>query len=387
MKPIKAIYAFSGDPITFGHIHIIDRSAKLFQDVVVGIGINPAKKYLFSIEDRLKLAQDALSNYGNVTVVAFKGLLVDYAFEHNIPVIIRGLRNTEDFNMEVMLHQIGESQKMNVETIFLPSNHSMSHISSGAAKALQLEQGLVFEYVPLNVKQKLEEELSNQFIVGVTGEIGCGKSFVCEKLVKIGKLKGMPIHSINVDKIGHQILESLSEPIYKEFREQIIKVFGDSIQAKDGFINTKVLGKIIFADPYKLKLFNEMIEKPMLLKLRRELYGKKGIILIDSALIAESKMSYVCNNNIILISAKRDVQLNRLADRGYSTEQLIQRASCQYTHDAKMDSIESTMQKDNYGKLFLYDNSGNDNEDINAIFTFIIKYFTNYKKLESLQKV
>ena len=117
MKTVKALYALSGDPITRGHIHIIERAAKLFTELTVGIGINPAKKYLFALEERLELAKVALSAYKNVKVVAFRGLLVDYAYENNISVIVRGLRNSDDFTMEFMLHQIGESQKMNSDKI------------------------------------------------------------------------------------------------------------------------------------------------------------------------------------------------------------------------------------------------------------------------------
>lgn len=373
MKPTKAIYAFSGDPITYGHIHIIERASKIFNELIVGIGVNPAKKYLFTLEERLQLAKDALSAFENIKVVPFRGLLVDYAFENDIPIIIRGLRNSEDFNMEFMLHQIGESQKMNIETIFFPSSQNMSHISSGAVKALQLEQGFVFEYVPLNVKQNLEERLSGQYIIGVTGEIASGKSYLSNMLSEFGKKSNIPVSIIDIDKIGHQILESLAEPLYKELREEIAKQFGNDIKNEDGYINRKRLGQIIFNDPVKLKQFNEIIYKPLLLKLRRELYGKKGIILLDSALIAESKMTYLCNNNVILIDLEKNLQLNRLKERGYTEEQITQRINSQYTHEVKLNYIQSTIDKSGYGKLYQLTNSTDGNEvEIANIFKQIL---------------
>lgn len=373
MKPTKAIYAFSGDPITYGHIHIIERASKIFNELIVGIGVNPAKKYLFTLEERLQLAKDALSAFENIKVVPFRGLLVDYAFENDIPIIIRGLRNSEDFNMEFMLHQIGESQKMNIETIFFPSSQNMSHISSGAVKALQLEQGFVFEYVPLNVKQNLEERLSGQYIIGVTGEIASGKSYLSNMLSEFGKKSNIPVSIIDIDKIGHQILESLAEPLYKELREEIAKQFGNDIKNEDGYINRKRLGQIIFNDPVKLKQFNEIIYKPLLLKLRRELYGKKGIILLDSALIAESKMTYLCNNNVILIDLEKNLQLNRLKERGYTEEQITQRINSQYTHEVKLNYIQSTIDKSGYGKVYQLTNSANGNEmEITNLFKQIL---------------
>jgi pantetheine-phosphate adenylyltransferase len=369
MKNTKAIYAFSGDPITFGHINIIERASRLFNELIVGIGINPAKKYLFQLEERVQLAQEALSKFKNVKVVAFRGLLVDYAYENDISVIIRGLRNSEDFTMEFMLHQVGESQKMNIETIFLPSEQKLSHISSGAAKALQLEQGFVFDYVPLNVKQKLEERLSGQFVLGVTGEIASGKSYVCNQLSELGKKLNIPVHVIDVDKIGHQILESLSEPLYEELRKSIANKFGSDILNADGYINRKHLGKIIFNEPKKLKLFNDIIYKPLLLKLRRELYGKKGIILLDSALIAESRMTYLCNNNIILIRTEKKAQLKRLIKREYSEEQINQRINSQYSHDLKLNYIQNMIKLDGHGKVYAFENSANGNNiQLNNLF-------------------
>jgi pantetheine-phosphate adenylyltransferase len=372
MKPVKAMYAFSGDPITFGHMHVIERASKLFENLVVGIGVNPAKKYLFTLEERLEIAKQALSRYKNIEVVLFRGLLVDYAFEHNISVIIRGLRNSEDFNMELLLHQIGESQDVNIETIYFPSSQNMSHISSGAVKALQLEQGFVFDYVPLNVKQKLEEKLSGQFIIGVTGEIAVGKSYLCRRLAELGKKENIPVTVIDIDKIGHQILESQDEPLYKATREEIALRFGEGIKDEDGFINRKRLGKIIFNDQDKLREFNTIIYKPLLLKLRRELYGKKGLILLDSALIAESKMTYLCNNHVIVVSTDRQSQLKRLHERSYTPEQIEQRMNSQYSHAVKLEDILSLIDKDHYGSLLEFENTQqNDEKAIGELFAKI----------------
>lgn len=382
MKPTKAIYAFSGDPITYGHIHIIERAAKIFNELIVGIGINPAKKYLFTLEERLELATKALAKFKNVKVVAFQGLLVDFAFENDISVIIRGLRNSEDFNMEIMLHQIGESQKCNIETLFFPSSQNMGHISSGATKALQLEQGFVFEYVPLNVKQKLEEKLSGQFIIGITGEIGAGKSFVSGKLAALAEKSAIPFHVVDLDKIAHQILESLTQPLYIELRDTLIKTFGESIRNEEGYINRKQLGRILFQNTEKLQQFNELIKGPLLLRLRREMYGKKGIILLDGALIAESEMTYLCNNNIILISTKKELQMTRLKQRNYTDEQIDQRMNSQYSTDMKRKNMLEVIERDQYGKLISYENM----EVKDAEMDLFNKLLADFYKIPMLEK-
>lgn len=373
----RAIYAFSGDPITLGHIDIIKRAAKVFDELIVGIGVNPNKKYLFSPEERKTITKKALADLKNVLVVSFKGLLVDYAYENNIPTIIRGIRNSEDFNFELMLYQIGETQKMKIDTFFLPAHQELAHISSRAVKELQLEQGLIHEYVPLFAKQKLEEKLSEQYIIGITGEIGVGKLYICEKLVELSKEVGIEVHTIDIDNIGHEMLESLTEPVYVELRKSIAKEFGTGILADKNFINSKSLGKIIFRDINKLNLFNRILYKPLLLRLRRELYGKKGIILLNSDLILESEMAYLCNNNIILVTADREVQLKRIEQRDYTEEQINNRLSSQYTADKKKKLIGSQIAKDKQGTLYEIDNSIPGNIDnIKTLFNKISSDFS-----------
>ncbi|MEL7425775.1 MAG: pantetheine-phosphate adenylyltransferase, partial [Bacteroidota bacterium] len=295
MKNSKAIYGFSGDPITYGHIDIIKRALKVFGELVVGIGVNPAKKYFFDLATRREIAEQSLKGLAGVKVIAFRGLLVDYAYENNFGTIIRGIRNSEDLNYELMLHQIGESQNQGIDTIYFPAKQELMHVSSGAVKALQLEQGLIHEFVPLFAKQKLELGVSGQKIIAVTGEIGAGKSHLSANIKKLGEEKEHPVHIIDIDKIGHQILGELTAPIYCELRKEIAKKFGVSTSGEHCFIDRRHLGEIIFQDRAKLDYFNQLIYKPLLLQLRRQLYGKRGLILLDTALIAETQMSHLCN--------------------------------------------------------------------------------------------
>jgi pantetheine-phosphate adenylyltransferase/dephospho-CoA kinase len=353
----KAIYAFSGDPITFGHLDIIERAARVFDHLIVGIGVNPTKKYMFDLKERAELARNATAHLRNVEVVHFPGLVVDYAYENDIPAIIRGLRNSEDFNFEIMLHQIGASQKKNIDTFFIPTKQELSHVSSSAVKAVQLEQGLIHEYVPLQVKKRLEEVISGQHIIGVTGEIGAGKSFICEKLIATGKAMGSEVSRIDIDEIGHEILTRATEPLYVKFRENIAAVFGKHLLTTEGFIDVKKLGKIIFSDIEKLNRFNELLYQPLLLKLRRELYGRKGIILLDSALIAESRMTYLCNNNVVMVKTSKEEQLKRLEKRNYNPEQIRSRLASQYTYELKLNYLQDEINRTGCGKIFQVENN------------------------------
>ena len=274
----QAIYAASLDPIHYGHIDVIARAAKAFDEIIVAIGVNPEKKdYTFSLEERVNMAEKSLSKLRNVKVESFNGLLVDYAFEKGINVVVKGARDSKDFDYEKMLHQIGESQKLGIDSYVLFARPDFAHFSSSVVKSLQKYQGNIREYVPICVKQKLEEKLSSQYIIGITGEMGSGKSFVSKKFVEIGNQKGLAVHNIELDNIGHEILGKLKNPRYMQVRNEIIQEFGESVKLENGFINRKALGEIVFNDGIKLKKLNEIMQQYMLVRLRREISDKKGL--------------------------------------------------------------------------------------------------------------
>lgn len=370
----KVIYGFSGDPITKGHIDVIERALKVFGELTVGIGMNPAKTYFLSLEERRLLAEESLKHLDHVTVISFRGLLVDYAYENSINTIVRGIRNSEDLNYELMLFQVGNSQQLHIDTIFFPASQNLTHVSSGAVKALQLEQGLIHEYVPLCVKQKLEGKLSSQYLISVTGAIGGGKSFLSQQFKEIGASKGIAVHVVDIDKLGHQILGQLTEGLYQTIRAKIATTFGEKVLQADGFIDRQALGKIIFSDQVQLQLFNRLIYKPLLVRLRREVYGKKGLIILDSALIAESEMSYLSNNNLVLVEVEKSVQLARLQERGYTQEQINNRLNSQYTTALKEEMILKNIQQDNFGRIWKIDNSSEAaQEEYAALFDDIMR--------------
>jgi pantetheine-phosphate adenylyltransferase/dephospho-CoA kinase len=368
---VKAIYAFSGDPITYGHIDIIERASKAFDNLIVGIGVNPAKKYMFSLKERTEMAQKSLSKFSNVEVVSFEGSLVDYAYENCVDVIVKGVRNARDFEYEKELDQVGKSQKLKIDTHVLFANSELEHISSSAVKGIQSAQGSLLGYVPLYVKQCLEAKMSGQYIVGVTGEIGSGKSYVSQQFVELGKRNGIEVHNIELDYMGHQLLGELTEPQYKKVRQKIADTFGNKVRKEDGTIDRKSLGDIVFADADALDRLNKIMETPLLVRLRRELSGKKGLILFNAALIAESNMTYVCNNNVVLVYADKQTQESRLGYRGLAPEQMQRRLQSQFNYDEKKASLQQAIDRDNQGNLWNINNS-NGKDEIESVFSSII---------------
>lgn len=365
---MKAIYAFSGDPITYGHIDIIERAAKVFTKVLVCIGSNPDKKYMFTLEQRLQMAQDALSSINNVEVKSFSGLLVDFAFEQNISVIIKGVRNTTDFEYENTLHAVGESQKLGIETFILFAKPQLAHVSSSAVKSIQKEHGFIHEYVTLNVKQALEKQMSKQLIIGVTGEIASGKSYVTDALVSLLDKSKIEAHNIDLDVITHEILDSLKLPQYIEVRNKIISRFGDTVRGPHDSINRKKLGSIVFKDSDALKDLNDIMRDSILVRIKRELNNKEGIIFLNAALLVEAGMTDLCNDNVVLVKCDKNVQKLRLHKRGLSDIQLSRRLKSQYSYDQKKAVLtEKIRQHNRYtGNIFIVDTSKNDDDIIST---------------------
>jgi pantetheine-phosphate adenylyltransferase len=372
----KAIYSFSGDPITYGHIDIIKRAANVFDQLVVAIGVNAKKKYLFNLKERLQLTKDALFGLSNVEVVSFSGLLVDFAYEINADAIVKGVRNPADFEYENSLFKMGQSQEINIDTFILIAKSELEHVSSTNVKQIQQEQGLIHDYVPLNVKQALEAKMSQQFILSISGEIGSGKTYISNKFVKLANKRKIPIHHIDLDHIAHQIYQDLPQPRYKHIREVIAQTFGPQVKNKNGSINRKVLGEIVFEDHKKLQLLNSIMQQPLLVRIRRELYGKKGLILLNAALIVEAGMTHLSNNNVYVVKTDKKSQKKRLLKRDLSEDQIQRRLESQYTFSQKKAFLQKVIQRDNFGQMWIVDNSKSTNSSsYEKEFSKIISYF------------
>ena len=370
------MYALSGDPIHKGHIDIVRRVTQVFDKVVVGIGANPDKSHLFSLEERMEMARRSLSRIPQAEVVAFEGLLVDYAYEQGIHVIVKGVRNANDFDYENILHLVGESQELGVDTYVLFANPELMHVSSTTIKALQKEEGFIHQYVPLYVKQCLEARVSGQCILGITGEIGSGKTRVSEAFREQGKARKIPVHTIELDVIGNQILEERQEPSYRQVRERVVEAFGEAVRNPDGTINRKNLGEIVYHGVERLSRLNQIMERAVMVRLRRELRGKRGLVLLNGALIAESNLMHLCNNNIVLVTCDKGSQERRLRERGLNRRQIARRLASQYSEAEKKHKIQAGIEAEDHGRLWVLDNSNADVESrVGGLFDEVVRHF------------
>lgn len=144
----RAIYPGSFDPLTLGHIDIIERSAKIVDELVVGVLNNSAKNSLFSLEERVSMIKEITDSIPNVTVASFDGLLVDYMKEIDATIIVRGLRAVTDFEYELQIAQTNNVQNPDVETIFLTTSLQYSYLSSTIVKEFASYGGDISKFVP-----------------------------------------------------------------------------------------------------------------------------------------------------------------------------------------------------------------------------------------------
>jgi len=156
----RAVCPGSFDPVTNGHLDIIRRAARLFDEVIVGVLVNPNKQGLFSVDERLTMLGDVVTGLDNVKVEAFEGLLVDFCRDHDIDAIVKGLRAVSDFDSELQMAQMNASLS-GVETVFVPTSPEWSFLASSLVKEVARFGGDVSGLVPSEVLTRLTERLGS----------------------------------------------------------------------------------------------------------------------------------------------------------------------------------------------------------------------------------
>ena len=158
MKKQKAIYPGSFDPVTFGHLDLIERALSLFEKVVVVVASNAAKKTLFTTRERIHFLKDAVKKYPSVRVESWDGLTVDFAKKTGASTIIRGIRATSDFDYEFQMALTNRHLAPDIDTVFLMPSENHFFLSSRLAKEIAQLQGDVTKYVPKLVARRLLEK-------------------------------------------------------------------------------------------------------------------------------------------------------------------------------------------------------------------------------------
>jgi pantetheine-phosphate adenylyltransferase len=153
---VKAVFAGSFDPPTYGHLDVIKRASSLFDEIDVVISVNPEKNYMFSQEERLSMLTSLVKEFKNVSVHAYTGLIVNYAKEVNARVLIRGVRSANDFPYEFDLALMNQNLNPEIETVFLQSKEEYTIVKSSSIKQLAMFGGDISRMVPKIVEDALK---------------------------------------------------------------------------------------------------------------------------------------------------------------------------------------------------------------------------------------
>ena len=156
-----AVYPGSFDPVTNGHIDVIERALKLFDKVIVAVGDNPDKKSLFSTKERLEMLRESTKHLKNIEIDSFSGLLLEYVKNKNSKIIIRGLRVVSDFEFEFQRALLNRVADDKIETVFIMTKESYVFLNSSIVKEMAMFKGIVNGLVPKIVEKKLKERFSN----------------------------------------------------------------------------------------------------------------------------------------------------------------------------------------------------------------------------------
>ncbi len=157
---VRAVYPGTFDPLTLGHEDLFRRASGLYEEVVIAIADSRAKRPLFTLDERLAIAREALAPYTNVRVEAFRGLLIDFVRNHNAQVILRGLRTVSDFEYEFQLAGMNRKMLPDVETVFMTPSENYQFVSATLVREIASLGGNVSEFVSPSVKRWLDQKLA-----------------------------------------------------------------------------------------------------------------------------------------------------------------------------------------------------------------------------------
>jgi len=158
---VIAIYPGSFDPITHGHLDLVERGSRMFDRLIVSVLRNEAKQSLFSVEERMEMLREVVHVYPNVDVDSFDGLLVDYASAHSATVLLRGIRAISDYEYELQMALMNRRLRPDIETIFMMANEAYSFISSRMVKEVFGLGGSISGLVPPSVEARLHRRMPN----------------------------------------------------------------------------------------------------------------------------------------------------------------------------------------------------------------------------------
>ncbi|WP_199828273.1 pantetheine-phosphate adenylyltransferase [Vibrio harveyi] len=159
---MKVIYPGTFDPVTNGHLNLIERTHEMFDEVVIGVAASPSKNTMFTLEERVALMEEVVAHLPGVTVKGFSGLLVDFAPQEQAKVLIRGLRTTVDFEYEFGLTNMYRKLLPGIESVFLTPEEEFAFLSSTIVREVAIHGGSIEQFVPAAVAKAIEKKVNER---------------------------------------------------------------------------------------------------------------------------------------------------------------------------------------------------------------------------------
>ena len=354
----------SFDPFHNGHrftmISFFKLHPKAMLYIVVGVNEEKESSYTFSTEEKVFLIEQSIpAEYvERVKVIPYSGIIANLFYEQNINMFVKGARDSKDFESESWIAEVNSKFAGSPPTLIIPqTNPALLKVSSSNLKNF-INFGLdAKDFAPALTREALQMRMKDRLMIGVTGGIASGKTTLAKALQKFSEENGasedIPIYHISLDELGKIVYSNDPTPRFLTIREQVDKEFGGNLLREDGSIDTHKLGNIAFSSKRKLdKLVGIMLD-PILYLLRRKLDELgKGIFLIEGANLIEGGMTHLVNENIILVQVDKEIQRERMAERGLNKKQIKRRFGFQFGNKERTEEIIARQQKE-FDRLFI----------------------------------
>lgn len=365
----RGLVALSADPVTFGHLDLIARSAAKCRELVVLVANNDRKlgSYCFPLAERTAMVERAVreAGTGNVRVVGSSGLLVDVYLYEGCDRLFRGVRNEKDVDYEEEQAQLNRMilPALDGRIEYVEAARDLKLVSSTLVKAFVDLYLDVDAFVPMFVKRMLEEKRLQQQRITVTGGIAVGKSWVAAELARQATAAGPGAKHINVDQLLRDVYDEAS-PGAQLLRDALADRFSALILAPDRrTVDRKRLAEALFsrhAETHR-RFVTDLTMPHVARKYREALAGFKGLVILEWAQTAEMDMGRWTNNNVIVVDSPDRPAF--LAKRGVDLERIALMDEIQWSAARKADVLTERAGRDRCGTVIRHANRMRPTED------------------------
>ncbi|MEY4745075.1 MAG: hypothetical protein RL272_1020 [Candidatus Parcubacteria bacterium] len=358
----RGLVALSADPVTFGHLDLIRRAAAKCRELVVLVANNDRKlgSYCFPLAERTAMVERAVADagIGNVRVLGSSGLLVDVYLREGCDRLFRGVRNEKDVDFEE------EQATLNCMILpaiegrfeFIQADPKLRLVSSTLVKAFVQLRLDVDRFVPMSVKQALEERLLGQYRVTVTGGIAVGKSWVASELARQAKAAGISATHINVDQLLRDVYDEDSSGA-QDVRDAIAHRWGEgALVPGRKAVDRKVLAERLFrpGGDADRQIITDLTMPHVARMYRDALAPARGLVIVEWAQMAEMGMGSWTNGNVIVVDSPDRPAF--LARRGIDAARIAVMDAIQWSAERKAAALTARAARDRNGTVIRHAN-------------------------------